>query len=69
MKDGQIVQVAYVVRDLDASVKRHWEVFGIGPWDIVPIELPKVEDYLYLASRPPTRRSLRSLGRGRSSSR
>ena len=41
MKDGQIVQVAYVVRDLDASLKRHWEVFGIGPWDIYLFEVAK----------------------------
>ena len=57
MKDGQIVQVAYVVRDLDASVKRHWEVFGIGPWDIYLFESPKVENYLY-RGKPATHKAL-----------
>jgi methylmalonyl-CoA/ethylmalonyl-CoA epimerase len=57
MKDGQIVQVAYVVRDLDASVKRHWEAFGIGPWDIYLFESPKVENYLY-RGKPATHKAL-----------
>ena len=57
MKDGQIVQVAYVVRDLDASLKRHWEVFGIGPWDIYLFESPKVENYLY-RGKPATHKAL-----------
>ena len=28
MKEGGVIQVAYVVRDLDAAMKRHWEVSG-----------------------------------------
>ena len=28
------MQVAMVVRDMDAAMKRHWDVFKIGPWDI-----------------------------------
>lgn len=47
MKEGQVIQVAYVVRDLDAAMRRHWEVCGIGPWDIYVFEAPKVRDYTY----------------------
>jgi hypothetical protein len=46
-KEGATMQVAYVVRDLDAAMKRHWEVFGIGPWDIYTFEPGKVRDYTY----------------------
>lgn len=47
MKDGEVIQVAYVVRDLDAAMRRHWEVCGIGPWHIYQFEAPKVRDYTY----------------------
>ena len=33
-KEGATMQVAMVVRDLEAAMKRHWDVFKIGPWDI-----------------------------------
>jgi methylmalonyl-CoA/ethylmalonyl-CoA epimerase len=46
MKDGSVIQVAYVVRDLDAAMKRHWEVCGMGPWSIYTFEAPKVRDYI-----------------------
>jgi methylmalonyl-CoA/ethylmalonyl-CoA epimerase len=47
MKDGQVIQVAYVTRDIDKAMKHHWEVFGIGPWDVYQFESPKVRDYMY----------------------
>src|SRR5918997_6526164 len=53
LKDGEVIQVAYVVRDLDAAMKRHWEVCGIGPWHIYTFEAPKVRDYMY-RGRPAT---------------
>lgn len=31
---SSVDQVAVVVRDLDASVKRYVEEFGIGPWSV-----------------------------------
>ena len=31
---GSIDQVAVVVRDLDASMKKYVEEFGIGPWNV-----------------------------------
>ena len=47
MKEGCVMQVAYIVRDLDAAMKRHWEVCGMGPWDIYEFKAPKVRDYIY----------------------
>ncbi len=47
MKEGGVIQVAYVVRDLEAAMKRHWEVCGIGPWHIYKFEPGKVENYIY----------------------
>ena len=47
MKDGDVIQVAYVVRDLDEAMRRHWEVCGIGPWHIYQFEAPKVQNYMY----------------------
>jgi hypothetical protein len=28
------MQVAMILRDMDAAMKRHWEVLKIGPWDL-----------------------------------
>ena len=47
MKDGNVIQVAYVVRDIDAAMRRHWEVCGIGPWSVYEFSAPKVRDYMY----------------------
>jgi methylmalonyl-CoA/ethylmalonyl-CoA epimerase len=47
MKEGSVIQVAYVVRDLQAAMKRHWEVCGIGPWHIYTFEPGKVQNYMY----------------------
>jgi hypothetical protein len=29
---GDLIQVAYVVKDLDMAMKKYWEIFKIGPW-------------------------------------
>lgn len=47
------MQVAYLVRDIEAAMRRHWEVCGLGPWSIYTFEAPKVRDYLY-RGRPAT---------------
>ena len=44
--NGGTMQVAMIVRDLDAALKRHWDC-GIGPWDIYQFEPGKVENYIY----------------------
>ena len=46
-QEGAAMQVAMVVRDLDAAMKRHWDLFKIGPWDIYTFDATKVRDYTY----------------------
>jgi hypothetical protein len=45
--EGAAMQVAMVVRDMDQAMKRHWDVFKIGPWDIYEFNPSKVENYVY----------------------
>jgi hypothetical protein len=47
MRDGTVIQVAYVVRDLEEAMKRHMEVCDIGPWSIYHFEPGKIENYVY----------------------
>ncbi|HEV2356445.1 MAG TPA: VOC family protein [bacterium] len=42
-----INQVALVVEDLDAAVRRYWERLGIGPWRIYTYQPPLVKDMTY----------------------
>lgn len=47
MKDGDVVQVAYMVKDLDAAMKKYWEVLKIGPWDVYTFSPPELRESLY----------------------
>lgn len=47
MKIGKIGQVAFVVRDLDATMQAYWEDFGIGPWSVHVFEPPRVKDMTF----------------------
>ena len=40
----KIAQVAVVVKDLDASVKKYWDGYGIGPWGIWTFDPSTVKD-------------------------
>jgi methylmalonyl-CoA/ethylmalonyl-CoA epimerase len=46
-REGATMQVAMVVRDMDAAMRRHWDVFKIGPWDIYTFDATKVQNYVY----------------------
>jgi hypothetical protein len=46
-QEGATMQVAIVVNDLDGAMKRHWEVFKIGPWDIYTFTPRKLTNYIY----------------------
>jgi methylmalonyl-CoA/ethylmalonyl-CoA epimerase len=46
-EEGSAMQVAMVVRDMDQAMKRHWDVFKIGPWDIYEFNASKVQNYRY----------------------
>jgi hypothetical protein len=52
MKEGSVIQVAYVVRDLEAAMRRHVEC-GMGPWSIYQFEPGKIDNYIY-RGRPAT---------------
>ena len=58
--EGSVIQVAWIVRDLQASMRRHWEVCGIGPWDIYPFDATQVQDFVY-RGRPATHTCLLGL--------
>jgi len=40
----KVLQVGLVVRDLDASVKKQWDEFGIGPWAIYEFDPVRVKN-------------------------
>ncbi len=40
----KVIQIAFVVRDLDAAVGTYSKVYGIGPWKISEISSNTVED-------------------------
>jgi methylmalonyl-CoA/ethylmalonyl-CoA epimerase len=48
-----MIQVAYVVRDLEKALRQQWEVCGVGPWSIYTFTPEKVRDYTY-RGRPAT---------------
>lgn len=54
-KDGQICQIAEVVKDVETVMKRLYEDFGIGPWDVYEYGPHNIQDSLY-RGRPNTQR-------------
>jgi 4-hydroxyphenylpyruvate dioxygenase-like putative hemolysin len=44
MKDGDVIQVAHVVRDIDQAMKRYWDTFGLGPWSVYQFKPPEVRE-------------------------
>jgi methylmalonyl-CoA/ethylmalonyl-CoA epimerase len=40
----QVFQVCVVVRDIELSVERYWNLFGIGPWQIHTFRQPDLFD-------------------------
>jgi catechol 2,3-dioxygenase-like lactoylglutathione lyase family enzyme len=45
--ENGIAQIALVVKDLDETVKKYHEVFGIGPWHFYTYEKPFVKEMTY----------------------
>jgi methylmalonyl-CoA/ethylmalonyl-CoA epimerase len=41
-----VLQVAVVVKDLEASMKQYWEEYGIGPWAIYTFNPDTVSDMI-----------------------
>lgn len=44
MKEGDLIQVAHVVRDMDKAMKYYWEKMGIGPWDVYTFAPPALRE-------------------------
>lgn len=42
-----IKQIAMVVRDLDAAVRSHWHILGVGPWTSYTLAPPALTDMTY----------------------
>ena len=40
----QVLQVCVVVEDIQKSMERYWEIFGIGPWDIYTFAPPDLTE-------------------------
>ena len=49
--DNGIAQIAFVVRDLDETVKNYYDYFGIGPWHFYTYEKPFVRN-MSIAGQP-----------------
>jgi methylmalonyl-CoA/ethylmalonyl-CoA epimerase len=41
-----VLQIAVVVKDLDESMKKYWEEYGIGPWTIYTFDPSTVSDMI-----------------------
>jgi len=48
---GKIGQVAFVVRDLEATMRTFWEDFRIGPWSLYVFQPPRVQDMTFRGQR------------------
>ena len=46
--------------DLEKAMRLHWEVCGIGPWDVYEFDASKVDDFVY-RGRPATHKALLAL--------
>lgn len=44
MKEGDIVQIAHTVRDLEAAMKYYYETLPIGQWSIYTLEPPLLRE-------------------------
>ena len=60
MKEGGVIQIAWVVRDIETAMRLHWETCGIGPWDVYEFDASKVDDFVY-RGKPATHKALLAL--------
>jgi hypothetical protein len=42
MKGKKIVKLGIVVRDVEKSAKKYWQVFGLGPWTLADRQAPGI---------------------------
>ncbi len=60
MKEGAIVQIAHVVRNMDRAMNDYWNGFGLGPWDIYTFAPPAVRDSM-VRDKPSSHKYLLAL--------
>lgn len=46
-----VLQIGIVVRDLDAAMRRYWEEFGLGPWEVNTLDPSNTSDMI-IRGRP-----------------
>ena len=39
MQDGELIQIGYLVKDLEGAVKFYMETMNVGPWEIYTLLL------------------------------
>lgn len=47
MKDGDIIQIAHLVANLDDAMEHYYHVFNIGPWDVYTYGPHNIKNSLY----------------------
>jgi methylmalonyl-CoA/ethylmalonyl-CoA epimerase len=47
IKERRIMQIGYVVKDVEKSVAEYSKLLGIGPWDIYTFCAPDLRDAIY----------------------
>jgi methylmalonyl-CoA/ethylmalonyl-CoA epimerase len=56
-EEGACMQVAMVVRDIEDSIRKHSQIFGIGPWDVYDFDASVVKNYIY-RGKPATHKCI-----------
>ncbi len=46
--ENGVTQIGVIVKDLEKTVEKYWEVFGIGPWHFYTYEKPFVKNMTYM---------------------
>lgn len=45
--ERKIIQIAQVVRDIDKTMKKYYEILGIGPWEVYTFAPPALRECMY----------------------
>jgi Glyoxalase/Bleomycin resistance protein/Dioxygenase superfamily len=48
---NETLQLGIVVRDLEATMRRYVDDYGIGPWEVYEFDAGKAEDFASTISR------------------
>ena len=62
MQDGDIIQLAHVVFDVDVAMEHYDEKFGYGMWDIYEFLAPLLRESMYRGKPATTSNRRRHMG-------